>query len=140
MRFPSDRLPRPSFRVSLPRGLRPARRPLHPGVWAGLGVLTLLLFSVWTQSRVDRLSMAPETERQRSRDLESRVEMRGQQTQRFSSLREVEPRAARDLGLEPSEFERMTVLDLGGSGNRTARGFDVIVPEAHASGARGSGR
>jgi hypothetical protein len=102
-------------------------------------VLTLLLFSVWSQSRVDRLCMALEAERQRSVALENRVELRGQQTQRFSSLREVEPRAARDLGLAPSQFEDITVLDLR-VGSRDPRGLDVIVPEAHASGARGTAR
>ena len=133
MRFPLDRLAaiRPDFSAIRIPSL--TWRPLHPGVWAGMGVLCLLMFSVWTQARVDRLSMALETEHSRTRSLQSLMEIRSQQTLRFSSLREVEPHATEELGLIPSRFDRITVLDIREQARRSGPGFDVIVPEANAS-------
>lgn len=97
----TPRLPRPavSFRLRFQPG---------PMLWAVVPVLVILV--VWQQASVDRLVVNLDTERETHRELESQVNALRLEASRLSSLRQVENRAERELGLERPDTRQIVDL------------------------------
>ena len=118
-----SRLPRPavSFRV----GFRPG-----PMVWALVPVLVILV--VWQQASVDRLVVSLDEERETHRELESQVNALRLEASRLSSLRQVEARAERELGLERPDTRQIVDLVFEDSGDGPRFALASWVGEAVA--------
>lgn len=73
-------------------------------------VPVLVILVVWQQASVDRLVARLDEERENHRELESQVNALRLEASRLSSLRQVEARAERELGLERPETRQIVDL------------------------------
>ena len=109
-----------------------SRRLPFPMVLGGL-LFALVLATVWSHARVDRMQQELSLERANTRALSGTVEMRSQATRRYTSHREVVARAARDLDLVATDSERVIHLEFENHGDPAVPALDDLVPEAYAS-------
>jgi len=99
----------------------------------GPALLVLVLASVWSQSQVEQLRGELAQERGNCRKLEGVVAERSQVTRRYTSHREVEQRAIRDLHLVATEADRVIRLEFENRRENAVPALEDLVPEAYAS-------
>lgn len=113
-------------------------RPTRPELLLAAAAVALVFASLWSQSRVDRLRLHLAAEGEHHQLLRSHVEFLAKDLSRSSGVREVEGRAAAELGLATPSPENVLILRFApGEPDREPSRFDV-VPEAYAEG-RGAG-
>lgn len=86
-------------------------RPLRSFPWIGwVAAFLLVILVVWEQASVDRLLIRLQQARAERRELQSEVNALAMEADQLSSLAQVKPRAAKELGLRRPSTDQIVSL------------------------------